>query len=128
MSDRLVDFTERSRRNRAANHGAGTDANLEPPRRVIPMMLPHVHEWDVDAIAMLKIDQGVVPAVASVRYAIDVDPLQRGYSVAIAREGWPSLILHDKRHPDETPEQAAKREAILWFINEVLSASYGVPA
>jgi hypothetical protein len=92
------------------------------------MQLPHIHEWDVDGWTTLRIERGEIPNTAEVRHTVHIDPLQRSYEFAIAREGRPSLILMAKRHPDETPEQAIRREAILWFINEVLSASYGVPA
>lgn len=128
MASRIVDLAERSQRN---GHAPSDDQSERVPGRrpqTAPVTLPHLHEWDVDGVSQLTIDRGVVPNVAYIREAIRVDPVQRGYSYAVAREGQPSLVLQAKRHPGETRDQMIRREAILWFINEVLSASYGVPA
>lgn len=127
MAGRIVDLSERSRDSGNANHGTGTvPANVTA--RKANQIRP-VHDWDADAVTMLTIEPGTIPNVACVRLTIMVDAFQRSYEVSIAREDWRrSLVLQGRRHPSETPEQAQRREGVLLFLNELLSASYGVPA
>lgn len=127
VKGRIVDLSERSRDSGNAKDGTGTVATSSNIRTISP--IKPIHEWDVDAVAMLTIDHGVVPNVACVRWTISVDDLQRGYDVSISREGWQhSLTLQGRRRPNETPEQAMRREGVVRFLNELLAASYGVPA
>jgi hypothetical protein len=70
-----------------------------------------------------------MPAVACAHLTIDIDALRRAYEVSIVREGWQhSTIFQGKPQPNETPEQALRREGVVLFLNELLSACYGVPA
>lgn len=127
MSGRIVDLSDRSRRNGQAMNGPGVGSEIRQ-RRTVHTITP-VHEWDVDAVVMLTIERGALPNVACVRLIITVDSLQRGYEASVVREGWQhSLTLQGRRRPDETLEQAARREGVIVFLNELLSASYGVPA
>lgn len=125
MAGQVVDLFERSHRH---GHTNGAEHEPIPAKMLRAPRLAHLHEWDVDGTAGMRIERGAIPNAAHVRWSIQIDSLQRGYSVAIAREGWPPLVLHAKRHPGETAEQAMSREGVLRFLNEALSASYGVPA
>lgn len=129
MGGRIIDLSERSRRSGKAEHAPGTEPKSNSTARLQRSAPALIHEWDADIVAMCRIERGVVPPTANVRWTVDIDPLRRSYSVAVYREGWQhNLILQSAYRPDETPEQAIRREAILWFINQMLSASYGVPA
>lgn len=127
MGGRIVDLSSLSRDSDAAMNGPGTVPKIIA-RRAIPTIKP-IHEWDVDVVAMLTIDPGAIPNVSCVRWAFDVDSLRRSYAASVMREGWQhELILQGRFHPNETAEQAARREGVLRFLNELLAASYGVPA
>lgn len=91
--------------------------------------MPLVHEWNVNATVMMKIDPGTVPNVVCAHWAIDIDAVRRSYEVSVTREGWQhSMIFQGKPVPDETREQALHREGVVLLLNQLLSASYGVPA
>lgn len=88
-----------------------------------------IHEWDVAASAMLTIDRGAVPNVACVRYVVLIDPERRAVEVTIRREDWDfPFLIRMEPEPGESAERRTRREAVLSFLNEILSVSYGVPA
>lgn len=115
MTARVISLNSRQRRQHCA-----------APRRE---RLSWVHEWNVSATVMLKIDPGAIPNVACALWRIDVDALRRSYEVAVTRDDWThSTIFQGKPQPNETREDALRREGAIILLNEILSASYGVPA
>jgi hypothetical protein len=107
-------------------NGRKRPSHCAAPRRDRPSF---IHEWAVNATVMLKIDPGTVPNVVCALWTIDIDAVRRSYEVSVTREGWQhSTIFQGKPQPDETREQALRREGVILFLNELLSASYGVPA
>lgn len=102
--------------------------NLQDRKRKSSTVVP-IHEWDAKAAVMLSIEPGAVSNVACAHWTIDLDPYQRSYEVSVTREGWQhAMVFQGRPHPNETPEQAQRREGVIRFLNELLSASYGVPA
>jgi hypothetical protein len=88
-----------------------------------------LRDWDADIVATLSIEYGGAPARTSVRWVVDVDRLRRRYAVSVYREGWQhAMTLQAGYAPDETEAQAMRREGQLRLLNELLSASFGVPA
>lgn len=115
MTGRVVPFHARQRRQHCS---APRRADITP-----------VREWTVNATVMLKMDAGVVPNVTCALWTIDIDALRRSYEVSVTREGWQhSMIFQGKPGLNETQEQALRREGVILFLNELLAASYGVPA
>lgn len=118
MKARVVNIGEHVRKNGRQDCAA--------PRRA---GIARVHEWNVNATVMLKIDPGTVPNVVCALWTIDIDALRRSYEVSVTREGWQhSMTFQGKPDANESREQALRREGVILFLNELLSASYGVPA
>lgn len=116
MSSRIIDLSDRIARN-----GHASTPSPAPAR--------HLYAWDVDVLCALSIREGVVPNRAQAALRVYVDPRVPFYSVAIYREGFDHpLILSDGYKPGEARERTAARDAILWFINQWLSAAYKAPA
>lgn len=77
-----------------------------------------VHGWDVNAVVALSIDETFPPTTACTRWLIRVDPLRRTWEVIVMREGWQHSATF----------QGDDAASALRLLNELLSASYGVPA
>ena len=88
-----------------------------------------MREWTVSATVMLRTDAPDRPHVACALMTVDIDAVRRAYEVSITREGWRhSTIFQSTPAPNESREQTLRREGVLIFLNELLAASYGVPA
>lgn len=83
-----------------------------------PAASHRVGRWDVDAVNYFASDDYRLPTTVVVRWSIHVDPVGRRFEVAVMREGWThSFTL-----------RGGEKTSALEFLNEVLAASFGVPA
>lgn len=118
MKGRVVNLDEHVRKHGRQDNPAPRRAGSGP-----------AHEWTVSATVILKSELDVVPNVACAIWTVDIDAVRCAYEVSVAREGWRhSVIFQGKPDVDETREQTLHREGVILFLNELLSASYGVPA
>lgn len=116
MNNGVVALSKHTRRRKA------------PVLRARPGPLPY-YEWDVEMLAMLAIEQGAVPNLASCNYTIHLDPREPRYEITTMREGWDyPLVLLSAYRPGEPIEATLRREGGLWLLNQMLAAAFRVPA
>lgn len=107
MTGLIVEFPQRAKARKRSARGDHCEANR----------IAHVHYWDVDLVPTLFTESRTLPPRQCARWTIVVDNLQRRWEVTVWREGW----QHSQTF------QGGDGSA-LRLLNELLSASYGIPA
>lgn len=104
---RLVDLAERS-------HVLAQNGNGRTP----DVIHPHLRRWHVEAASYLASGDYALPVTANVRWTIVTEPLSRTWCVVIEREGWTHSVTL----------RGGEKTSGLEVLNELLAASFGVPA
>lgn len=93
-----------------------------------PPPLPHVHAWRQVGMLVLR-DPDEPRLHACIHLVLHLRPEDRLYEIGVYREGWDyATVFQAQAHPEETHDQAERREGGLRLLNELLAAAYGVPA